>query len=84
MQMREAAERILFAKSLEEKLQLAPELDAGVEDDAPGGAISLPDAPGRPDELVISSKGQRVSFPGVNKLDDDCERGENASLSCQP
>lgn len=76
MQMREAAERILFAKSLEEKLQLAPELDAGVEDDAPGGAISLPDAPGRPDELVISSKGQRVSFPGVNKLDDDCERGK--------
>lgn len=75
MQMREAAERILFAQSLEEKLLLAPDLSAGVGDDDPGRAITLPDCPGRPDELLISSKGVRASFPGVNKLDDDRERG---------
>ncbi|PID81629.1 hypothetical protein CSB20_02025 [bacterium DOLZORAL124_64_63] len=76
MQMREAAERILFARSLEEKLTLAPELGDGVADDAPGKAVRVPDAPGRPDELVISGKSLRVDFPGVNKLDDDRERGK--------
>ncbi len=76
MQMREAAERILMAQSLEEKLHLPPELDDGVEDDSPGDAIALPDTPGRPDHLIISGKGVRASFPGVNKLDDDRERGK--------
>ena len=63
MEMREAAERILFAQSLEEKLQLPPELGDGVLDEAPGAVVALPDAPGRPDELVMSGKGVRVSFP---------------------
>ncbi len=73
MQMREAAERILFSESLEEKLRLPPETAA---DDMPGKAISLPDAPGRPDELKMSGKSLRVGFPGINKLDDDRERGK--------
>ncbi len=47
MQMREAAERILFAETLEEKLLLAP---AVASDDAPGTAILAPFSPGRPDE----------------------------------
>ena len=76
MQMREAAERILFAQSLEEKLLLPPELGDGVSDDAPGKAVGVPDAPGRPDELRIVKKGVRAGFPGVNRLDEDHERGK--------
>jgi len=73
MQMREAAEKILFAQSLDEKLELAPEV---VSDDEPGKAILVPDAPGRPDELRMSPKGVKASFPGVNRMDDDRERGK--------
>jgi len=76
LQIREVAERILFAQSLEEKLLLAPELGDGVSDDTPGKAVIVPDAPGRPDELKIVEKGVRAGFPGVNKLDDDGERGK--------
>lgn len=74
--MRDVAERILLAQSLEEKLLLAPELGDGVSDDAPGQAVRAPDRPGRPDELRIVKKGVRVGFPGVNRLDDDRERGK--------
>jgi hypothetical protein len=72
MQMREAAERILFAETLEEKLLLAPAL---ASDDAPGKSILTPLSPGRPDELRICAKGVRVEFPGIHRLDDDRERG---------
>lgn len=72
MQMREAAERILFAETLEEKLRLAPK---AVADDAPGLAIATPGKPGRPAELRIHAKGMRVEFPGIHRLDDDRERG---------
>lgn len=72
MQMREAAERILFAETLEEKLLLAP---AMASDDAPGFAIRTPYSPGRPDELRICAKGVRVEFPGIRRLEDDRERG---------
>jgi uncharacterized ferritin-like protein (DUF455 family) len=72
MQIREAAERLLFAETLEEKLSLAP-LDAG--DDSPGPAILTPEKPGRPRELRIDPKGVRVDFPGIHRLDDDRERG---------
>jgi len=72
MQMREAAERILFAETLEEKLRLAP---AGAADDAPGPALRMPDAPGRPPELRVRADGVRVDFPGVHRLDDERERG---------
>ncbi len=72
MQMREAAERILFAETLEEKLRLAPK---EARDDAPGPAITTPDKPGRPPELRIHPRGVRVEFPGIHRLDDDRERG---------
>lgn len=71
--MREVAERVLFAESLEEKLLLAPE---GVVDAERGKSVGLPLAPGRPDELKIAAKGLRGGFPGVNQLDDDQERGK--------
>jgi uncharacterized ferritin-like protein (DUF455 family) len=76
MQMREAAERILLAQTLEEKLHLPPALEHGVLDDSPGHAITVPDTPARPEHLIMSNKGVRVSFPGVNKLDDEHERGK--------
>lgn len=72
MQMRDAAERLLFAETLEEKLLLSPR-DAA--DDAPGLAIATPEGPGRPQELRVCAKGVRVDFPGIHRLDDDRERG---------
>jgi uncharacterized ferritin-like protein (DUF455 family) len=72
MQIREAAERLLFAETLEEKLLLAP---ADAADDSPGRAILTPEKPGRPQELRIDAKGVRVEFPGIHRLDDDRERG---------
>jgi len=70
--MREIAERVLFAETLEEKLRLGP---VGAVDDSPGPAIALPDAPGRPQELRVRGDGVRVDFPGIHRLDDDRERG---------
>lgn len=74
--MREVAERVLLAESLEEKLSLAPQWGQGVVDDDRGKPIAMPDVPGRPEELKISSKELRSHFPGVNKLDDERERGK--------
>lgn len=71
--MREAAEKILMGRSLAEKLELVPER---ASDDEPGKAILVPDAPGRPDELIMSAKGVKASFPGINRLDEDRERGK--------
>lgn len=70
--MREIAERVLFAETLEEKLRLGP---IGAVDHSPGAAIGLPDAPGRPQELRVRRDGVRVDFPGIHRLDDDRERG---------
>jgi len=70
--MREVAERVLFARTLEEKLRLGP---VGVSDAAPGRAIAVPDGPARPDELRVSRYGVRVDFPGTHHLDNDRERG---------
>ncbi len=72
MRIREAAERVLFGTSLDEKLAPAP---ADASDDAPGNAIVTPGAPGRPRELAIRDRGVTVKFPGVNRLDDERERG---------
>jgi len=70
--MREIAERVLFAGTLEEKLRPGPLL---VADTQRGRAIALPDGPGRPKELRVRGDGVRVDFPGVNRLDDARERG---------
>ncbi len=70
--MREIAERVLFAETLEEKLRPGP---MTVADEARGPAIALPDAPGRPRELRVRGDGVRADFPGTNRLDDDRERG---------
>ncbi len=70
--MREIAERVLFAETLEEKLRLGP---LTASDDEAGRAIALPDAPGRPRELRVRGDGVRADFPGTNRLDDERERG---------
>lgn len=72
MRMREAAEQVLFARTLEEKLCLPPVV---VDDTDPGKALATPQAPGRPPELRVVPTGVRADFPGVNRLDQDRERG---------
>ena len=71
-EIREIAERVLFAETLEEKLRLGPR---GVADHSPGKSIALPDAPGRPQELRVRGDGVRVEFPGTHHLEKDRERG---------
>ena len=70
--MRDIAEQVLFADTLQEKLSVGPLV---ASDEVPGTAISLPDGPGRPSELRIHHNGVKVDFPGTHHLDDDRERG---------
>jgi uncharacterized ferritin-like protein (DUF455 family) len=73
MELREFAERVLFATSLEEKL--LPPVD--ITDERPGPALVTPAAPGRPAELQFKATGEaRDSFPGTKKLEQESERGK--------
>jgi len=72
MELREFAERVLFATTLEEKL-LHP---ADISDERPGPALVTPAAPGRPAELQFKATGEaRDSFPGTKNLEKESERG---------
>ena len=73
MEIRQLAERVLFGESLDDKLIPSGRLT----DDAPGRAVSTPDAPGRPAELALDrwSDEQRVSFTDVRALEREEERG---------
>ncbi len=72
MELREFAERVLFATTLEEKL-LRP---ADITDERPGTALITPSAPGRPPELRFKITGTaRDSFPGTKNLEQESERG---------
>jgi uncharacterized ferritin-like protein (DUF455 family) len=73
MELREFAERVLFATSLEEKLQRPPDLT----DERPGPALVTPAAPGRPPELQFKAAGAaRDAFPGTRHLENERERGQ--------
>jgi uncharacterized ferritin-like protein (DUF455 family) len=73
MELRDYAERILFATSLEEKLHLTAE----VTDERPGSAFVTPVAPGRPKELQFKATGEaRDSFPGTKNLEQASARGK--------
>jgi len=73
MELREFAERVLFATTLEEKLQHPPD----ITDERPGPAFATPAAPGRPAELQFKATGEaRDSFPGTKKLEQETERGK--------
>ena len=72
MELREFAERVLFATTLEEKL-LCP---ADLTDEHPGSALVTPAGPGRPAGLQFKATGEaRGSFPGVKNLEQPRERG---------
>jgi uncharacterized ferritin-like protein (DUF455 family) len=72
MELRELAERVLFATTLEEKLQCP----AVVTDEQPGSALAAPPTPGRPKELTFKAQGSsKAEFPGLHRLDDERERG---------
>ncbi|HEX5218067.1 MAG TPA: DUF455 family protein [Verrucomicrobiae bacterium] len=72
MELRELAERVLFATTLEEKLQCP----AVITDEKPGSAIQTPAMPGRPKELVFKVTGtSRGEFPGTQHLEKERERG---------
>ena len=72
MELREFAERILFATTLEEKLRLPPL----ITDEKPGSAIIAPAAPSRPPQLRFKSSGSgKAEFPGAHQLEQPRERG---------
>ena len=72
MELREFAERVLFATTLEEKLQ-PPGV---ITDERPGSALVTPDAPGRPRGLNFKITGtSRGEFPGTRHLEQNHERG---------
>ena len=72
MELRDFAERILFATTLEEKLQ-SPSV---ITDDQPGSPLATPAAPGRPAELRFKLTGTaRGEFPGTRQLEQERERG---------
>jgi len=73
MELREFAERVLFATTLEEKLLHSTD----ITDERPGPAFAAPAAPGRPSELQFKATGEaRDSFPGTKNLVQARERGK--------
>ena len=74
MELREFAEQVLFATSLEEKLRAPGELT----DERPGPALATPAAPGRPANLIFKphGTGDKSEFPGLHLLEQDRERGK--------
>ncbi|MBM3829198.1 MAG: ferritin-like domain-containing protein [Verrucomicrobia bacterium] len=73
MELRELAQRVLFATTLKEKLWCP----ADVTDEQPGPALAAPAMPGRPAELLfkIGGSSEKSDFPGLRQLDEECERG---------
>jgi uncharacterized ferritin-like protein (DUF455 family) len=71
MELRAFAEQILFATTLEAKLQRAGE----ITDREPGPAIIAPAMPGRPAELRFKGADAKRQFPGPPHIEDERERG---------
>ncbi len=80
MELRELAERILFATTLEEKLQEAEP----ISDDRPGPALpAAPGQPGRPCELNFKAATARTTeFPKLRQLEKLSERGRLLHFFC--
>ena len=73
MELREFAEQILFATTLEEKLR-CPEK---ITDEFPGAALATPVAPARPKNLIFKPHAAGKSeFPGLHQLEKKSERGK--------
>lgn len=73
MELRELAERVLFATTLEDKLRCPAE----ITDEQPGSALAAPALPGRPAELAFKPGGTagKSAFPGLRQLGNEHERG---------
>jgi uncharacterized ferritin-like protein (DUF455 family) len=74
VELREFAESVLFARTLEEKLRAPGDLT----DEQPGPAFVTPAAPGRPQNLIFKphGTGDKSEFPGLHLLEQDQERGK--------
>jgi uncharacterized ferritin-like protein (DUF455 family) len=72
MEFRDFALRVLFARTLEEKLEAPAELT----DERPGPAIAAPEMPGRPPELRFKARPSgKANLPRARCLDQPGERG---------
>ena len=72
MELRDFAEQVLFATTLDDKLQ-SP---AAVTDERPGSPLLTPQAPGRPAGLRFKAQGSgKADFPSVHRLEREQERG---------
>lgn len=80
MELRDFAESVLFARTLEEKLQSPGTLT----DEQPGIVLPTPEAPGRPDGLAFkrSGTGSGTGFPPDHRLHDQRERGRLLHFFC--
>ncbi len=72
MELREFAESILFADSLEAKL--AKPVSA-ICDEQPGKPLGSPSHPGRPDSLRFDRQESPPPLPGLHLLEDEAQRG---------
>jgi uncharacterized ferritin-like protein (DUF455 family) len=73
MELREFAEQVLFATTLEEKLRTPDR----ITDEHPGAPLVTPAAPGRPANLQFKPHAAGKSeFPGLHRLEDKNERGK--------
>ena len=72
MELREFAERVLFATTLDDKLSCP----ATITDEHPGAALVAPVAPGRPPELRFKHRHSgKMDFPAAHRLERERERG---------
>ena len=72
MELREFAERVLLATTLEEKLA-SP--SSRLVDERRGEAALTPTLPGRPEALIFERQEARTALPSLARLGDDEDRG---------
>jgi len=72
MELRDLAQQILFATTLEEKLRCP----ADITDERPGPPLAAPAAPGRPSGLGFKPQiSGKAEFPGLHHLEQEPMRG---------
>lgn len=79
LQLRAFAEQVLFATTLEDKLNFPRE---EMIDTQPRSAIKTPGQLSRPKELILRAEDQRVAAPRGSKLIDEKERGRLLHFFC--
>ncbi|MCB1122723.1 MAG: DUF455 family protein, partial [Verrucomicrobiae bacterium] len=79
VQIREIAEQVLFARTLEEKLAFPR---GEIVDTRPGEGLPRQVQLGRPAHLVLRSQGVKASPPAMAKWMDDRERGKLLHFFC--